>query len=229
MANHAADSESVSAFFREMDYDFIGLSKPQDDEFVYKASDVLVQSSWELPIVIQWPQSKVNYEFTSTPGDISFGIVFVPAPDEPRDPDDLDIETVEEIARVSSNNEIIGGEFEVPCEGVVFFLWDNNFDWSAVKKISYSINVIQASFTVPDQDRSNSALEHLNHTVQDLEMCHIRHADSLTVIENNSANIVFLEDQVMQMEAKLLAKKREMEEYKRNVSMCQKVVYIKQQ
>lgn len=106
---------------------------------------MLVQSSWELPIVIQWPQSKVSYEFTSTPGDISFGIVFVPAPDEPRDADDLEIETVEEIARVSSHNEIIGGEFEAPCEGVVFFLWDNNFDWSAVKKISYSINVIQVS------------------------------------------------------------------------------------
>lgn len=57
-------------------------------------------------------------------------------------------------------------------------------------------------------------------------MCHIRHADSQSVIENNSANIIFLEDQVAEMEAKLQAKKREMEEYKRHVHMCQKVVNI---
>jgi hypothetical protein len=105
-----------------------------------------VQTTWELPIVIQYPTSSVSYEFTSTPSDISFGIVFVAAPDEPQSVDELEIETVEEMSRVPSHIERISGSFDVPCEGVVFFLWDNNFDWSAVKKISYSIKVHQVSF-----------------------------------------------------------------------------------
>ncbi|RYH03787.1 hypothetical protein EON65_46930 [archaeon] len=81
---------------------------------------------------------------------------------------------------------------------------------------------------MPDQDRVEASLQHLQHTVQDQEMSHIRHADSQSVIENNSANIIFLEDQIMKMEAKLQAKKREMEEYKRHVQMCQKVVCMKE-
>jgi hypothetical protein len=106
----------------------------------------LVQAAWELPIVIQWPKAVVNYEFSSTPGDISFGVVFVAAPEEGEQVDDLDMETVEEMDRVPSHSETISGSFELPCEGVVFFLWDNNFDWSAVKKISYKIEVKEVSF-----------------------------------------------------------------------------------
>lgn len=57
------------------------LLQTTDDVFVYNATDVLVQSTWELPIVIQWPQSHVTFEFTSQPGEISFGIMFVAAPE----------------------------------------------------------------------------------------------------------------------------------------------------
>ncbi len=108
---------------------------------MYKASDVLVQTTWELPLVVQWPQAIVSYELSSTPSDISFGIVFVAAPAEGQNVDDLEMETVEEVERVPSHTEVIKGSFELPCEGGVFFLWDNNFDWSAVKKISYSITI----------------------------------------------------------------------------------------
>lgn len=65
-----------------------------DEVFVYNATDVLVQTTWELPIVIQCPESTVNFEFCSNPGDISFGIVFVAAPEEDQDDSQLEIETV---------------------------------------------------------------------------------------------------------------------------------------
>lgn len=117
----------------------------QDTTYVYNATDVLVQTTWELPIVVQYPESTVQFEFCSNPGDISFGIVFVAAPEEGQDPDDLEIETVEEMGLVRSNLEAISGSFEVPCEGVIFFMWDNNFDWSATKQISYLIEVTQVS------------------------------------------------------------------------------------
>jgi hypothetical protein len=111
--------------------------------FTYNATDVLVQTTWELPIVIQYPDSKVKFEFCSNPGDISFGIVFVAAPEEDQRIEDLEIETVEEMGIVHSNTEAVSGSFEVPCEGVIFFMWDNNFDWSATKQISYMIEVQQ--------------------------------------------------------------------------------------
>lgn len=102
-----------------------------------------MQTTFELPIVIQWPDSTVKFEFCSNPGDISFGIVFVAAPEEGQDIENLEIETVEEMGRVTSNIEPVSGSFEVPCEGVVFFMWDNNYDWSANKQISYQIEVKQ--------------------------------------------------------------------------------------
>ena len=112
---------------------------------MYNATDVLVQTTWELPIVIQYPESTVQFEFCSNPGDISFGIVFVAAPEEGQDLNDLELETVEEMGLVRSNLEAVSGSFLVPCEGVVFFMWDNNYDWSATKKISYLIEVKQVN------------------------------------------------------------------------------------
>ncbi len=118
-----------------------------DDVYVYNATDVLVQSTWELPIVIQWPESTVKFEFSCSPSDITFGIVFVAAPEEDQDLNDLEIETIEEMGRVDSSHEPVTGSFEVPCEGVVFFLFDNNYDWTANKKISYLIEVMQVKLT----------------------------------------------------------------------------------
>ena len=40
---------------------------------------------------IQWPESKVKFEFCSQPGDISFGILFVAAPDPDNKSDDLEV------------------------------------------------------------------------------------------------------------------------------------------
>lgn len=114
-----------------------------DDVFKYNSSDVLVQSVLEVPIIIQWPESIVRYEFTSPVGDITFSIIFVAAPEEDRVVDDEDIETIEESERCSTEEEPITGSFMPPCEGILFFIWDNSHDWLSNKKISYSIIVEQ--------------------------------------------------------------------------------------
>jgi hypothetical protein len=92
-------------------------------------------------VVVQWPEATVKYEFHSLPGDIWFGILFVAAPMEGQSHDNLEVETVEELALVPSGSESIHGSFELQCEGVLFFLWDNTFDWSSTKKVSYNIVV----------------------------------------------------------------------------------------
>ena len=57
--------QSVESFFRDIDKDYIGIQRAEDETFSYKATDVLIQQHWELPIVVQWPKSKISFEFSS--------------------------------------------------------------------------------------------------------------------------------------------------------------------
>ena len=77
-----------------------------EDVYCYKASGVQVTTHWELPIVIQWP-CKVRFNFKTQSGSISFGIVFVAAPDQNSNihPNDIKIESVEDMAVVHSTQK----------------------------------------------------------------------------------------------------------------------------
>ena len=55
-------------YFENLDKEFINISRIVDEKFIYKGADVLVQSTWELPIIIQWPESTVKFEFSTTQG-----------------------------------------------------------------------------------------------------------------------------------------------------------------
>ena len=54
-------------YFAELDKDFLKLNRIDDDLYQYHAQDVLIQSHWELPLVIQCPNSTINYKFASSP------------------------------------------------------------------------------------------------------------------------------------------------------------------
>lgn len=69
--------------------------------------------------------------------------MFVAAMEEGQHEQDLEVETIEELVRTTSGTELIDGSFVAPLEGVLFFLWDNTFDWTANKYLSYSISVEQ--------------------------------------------------------------------------------------
>ena len=58
----------TKAFFENLDKEFIGLDRIVDETFYYKGADVLVQSTWELPIIIQWPGSTLKFEFSTAQG-----------------------------------------------------------------------------------------------------------------------------------------------------------------
>jgi hypothetical protein len=53
------NEKDVQALFKDFDREFIGMTNLTDEVYSYNATDVLVQTSWELPIVVQWPESKV--------------------------------------------------------------------------------------------------------------------------------------------------------------------------
>lgn len=197
--------------------------------------------------MIQCPNSSVTYEFSSTPGDISFGVVFVAAPESQQNVDDLDIETVEEVERVPSGTDCVSGSFDVPAEGVIFFLWDNNFDWSSVKSISYSIRVfqvfsfsidsliaycfwcLQPQFATLDDQRCTFALEHLSSTVEDLNLSLYRHADAQSALDHNSANVAFLEDRIAELEKKLSARKEAIAAVSTQITQSEKQIWMRRQ
>jgi hypothetical protein len=71
--------------------------------------------------------------------------MFVPALEEGQSESDLEVETIVDMYRTNSSREVIDGIFELPGEGVIFFLWDNMFDWVSSKNLTYSIEVKQVS------------------------------------------------------------------------------------
>lgn len=186
-------------FFADLDRDFINIKRLTDDNFCYKASDVLVQDTFELPILINFPGSRIKFSFSSKLGDLCFGIMFVPALEEGQGEDDLRVQVLDEVGRVPCHNDTIEGEFEPPSEGVIFFTWDNTFDWYTNKKLAYNIEVFVPSFTFIDNYRSEVSYKLLLDNVQDIETKSIRYADAQDAIENHSCNIGVLEEQVKEL------------------------------
>lgn len=138
--------ENISVFFENLDKDFTNIKTSlTDDSLEYHTTDLNIQRSWELPIVIRWPNSKINFQFSTKLGDICFGIAFVPAMEEDDDQNDVKVEIIEDVKLIKSGEESITGQFIIPAEGVVIFVWDNSFDWSSLKKLSYTINLFEAS------------------------------------------------------------------------------------
>ncbi|KAJ1442888.1 hypothetical protein B484DRAFT_426708 [Ochromonadaceae sp. CCMP2298] len=199
----------LGEYFQSLDKDFEGFKSTADEVFVYNATDVLVQSTWELPIVVQYPDSTVHYQFCASPGSITFGVVFVAAPEEEQDLSDLEIETVEDMQMVNSDLDAVTGSFEVPCEGVVFFMWDNTFDWSANKQISYTIEVKQPAFAHNDQLRVDSASADMPPLLEELQSCLVRRADAQDSIEHTQADVAFLQEQLSDLQLLLEQKQTE--------------------
>jgi len=207
----------AEVFFRDFDNEFINRKTLDDETLTYTGNDVLVQKTWELPVIVQWPGSTIEYEFSTARGGIEFGIAFVPAVDEedeawrrekkrkqgkrarvyPDDDDDLldantaadgdgdeeeeeeeeeddddavEVQMLQEMSRVRSDLTKQAGTVRPPSEGVLFFVFDNVYDWSGVKKLSYTVKVHQPSFTLPDAERSAAAQVLLESSVEDSEV-----------------------------------------------------------
>jgi hypothetical protein len=209
----------AEVFFRDFDNEFINRKTLDDETLTYTGNDVLVQKTWELPVIVQWPGSTIEYEFSTARGGIEFGIAFVPAvdeedearrrekkrkqgkrarvypddddlldvnadddeeddddddeeeeEDEEEDDDAVEVQMLQEMSRVRSDLTKQAGTVRPPSEGVLFFVFDNVYDWSGVKKLSYTVKVHQPSFTLPDAERSAAARVLLESSVEDSEV-----------------------------------------------------------
>ena len=211
--NNEDEGLSTQELFRELDYDFIGLRKLGDETYTYKAIDVRVQDTLELPIIIQWPDSVINFEFTIKPTDIFFSIYFVAAPEndmERQHYSEVEIETVKDKEKVTCD-EVTEGTYKPPCEGVVFFVWDNTHDWSAIKNVSYKIEVIEPSFKGMEEVRLLKSSEILKDIVDDNTACMICLADASEIAENIGAENKIINEQIKNAEETLARKIAELQ------------------
>jgi hypothetical protein len=69
----------------------------------------------------------------------------VPALEEGQSKDDMKVEMIEDVALVASSTSDIEGEFSLNSEGVIIMMWDNNYDWTAIKKLSYVVEVYEVN------------------------------------------------------------------------------------
>ncbi len=114
-----------------------------DDTFVYSSSDVMLQSSFEIPIVLSYPNCTIDFQFHSQGGssdDIEFGVVMALYPDHDNDAalgattttsmstvPDVEFKTLRQMHVYESNRDIpIGGTFHVRDTGVLFFLFSHS-------------------------------------------------------------------------------------------------------
>lgn len=108
---------------------------------------VNVRLTFEVPVQIKNPYGcTVSYRFTTTPSDISFGLYF-------RDVDGNE-STLKENDRVPSHIGAANGTIHPSYEGVIYFRWDNSYNWLTVKELTYLIEVISSiepiGLPVPD-------------------------------------------------------------------------------
>lgn len=101
------------------------------------STDIVIHWNWKLDIPITLPGSVVSYTFSTSPGDIAFGISF-----QTIDGVESDVLVPH---RVPSEIEPISGSFKAPREGAVCLYWDNSFSWLTPKKLSYSVEVRQVN------------------------------------------------------------------------------------
>ena len=134
-----------SRYFSEIDRKFKNIQKLDDDHFYFKSEDTNVLEFFECPIPVTIIGSLIDYKFSTEFGDINFGIVF-----ESSETDAMEV--LHEMKRLPSDSESIEGCLEILALGTVFLMWDNSHSWSS-KKLKYSVELYQPTFTSIDNER----------------------------------------------------------------------------
>mmetsp|Transcript_6842 Transcript_6842/g.10281 ORF Transcript_6842/g.10281 Transcript_6842/m.10281 type:complete len:257 (+) Transcript_6842:79-849(+) len=186
------------SLFRDLDSSFVNFDEAASDTFNYTSTDIVVHWNWKLDIPVSLPGSTVSYTFSTTAGDIGFGISFEPNEGE-------EVEVLEE-HRVPSNIEPISGAFKAPSEGAVCLYWDNSFSWLTPKKLSYSVEVRQPSFAVADQARSTKARSMLYGSLDELRYLQLQLSHTLDKERALKAEIPELKRQFDEIKAKIESK-----------------------
>lgn len=191
-------SQDMTKEFRELDESFINFSE-NSEPVVFHTNDMLIKTTFELPIPVQFAGSTITYSFSTVQGDISFSADFHSADGRPTD-------IIIEPHRVPSDIENITGRFKAGREGTLIIKFDNSFSWFTPKYLSYVVEMYQPSLAAADAHRSTKC-KHLLKAL--LDETPVLEAELLTTMKTTyayRAEIVELETQMRQLQLQLESK-----------------------
>ena len=202
----------VAAEMRELDESFINYNE-KSAPLVFRASDMLLQKVFELPIRVTQPGSTILYSFSTVQGDVSFAAYFVSVDSRP-------METVIEPHRVPSDVENITGRFKAGREGTLVIKFDNSFSWFTPKYLTYLIEMSQPTGTIADNHRCNRSRALLNMLIEETPRLSSELLQSLKESSSIRSEILDLEVQMKQLQLQIDDKKSALQQ------AMNRVIYI---
>ncbi len=124
----------MRSLFHSLDAPFLKFDKNHVDPIIWHAKDFNIQTKHEVRVPAV-AGSTVKYCFSTTNGDISFGLHYAT-------PGNL-VEVIREVMREPSDIEPIQGSYKADYDGIFIFVFDNSFSWFTDKLITYDITLLQ--------------------------------------------------------------------------------------
>ena len=199
-ADPAQMEERVRAFFSEID-------SPEDsDAVVFHGSDVLVQTTMELPIPMR-KGSIVDLTFSTLNGDISFSMQFAswlrPQLVEGGG-GSAQMVAITEPTRVPSDTLTYSKTFKAPSDGSLVLLFDNTYSWFTTKSLNYHIELFEPRGEDAESARRSSCRSLLGRTAQENQR-------ALSVLYESRGRSSILKSEVLAMEERAAAMRAELE------------------
>lgn len=128
----------IHTLFHTLDAPFVKFDKNKVEPIIWQTTDFNIQTKHEVRVPAV-AGSTVKYSFSTTNGDISFGIQYAT-------PGNL-VEMIRETMREPSDVEPIKGSYKADYDGIFIFVFDNTFSWFTDKLITYNISLLQVRYT----------------------------------------------------------------------------------
>ena len=202
----------VAAEIRELDESFINFDE-RSAPILFRASDMLLQKVFELPIRVTQPGSTILYSFSTVQGDVSFAAYFLSVDSRPP-------ETVIEPHRVPSDVENITGRFKAGREGTLVIKFDNSFSWFTPKYLTYLIELSQPTGTLADNHRCNKSRTLLNMLIEETPKLGSELLQTMKESSSIRSEMLDLEVQMKQLQLQLENKKSALQQ------SMDRVIYI---
>jgi len=187
----------VRDFFREIDC-------PEDTEaVVFNGSDVLVQTTMELPIPMR-KGSVVDLQFTTTNGDISFAMHFRPNAGKETGVLSSELVLIMESTRVPSDTLTYSKTFKASTDGGLLLQFDNSYSWFTTKSLNYHIELFEPRGEDAESSRSSACRSLLARTA-------IENQRALTVLDGSRGRAQILKYEILAMEERAAAMRAELD------------------
>lgn len=178
---------------------------------VFNGSDVLVQTTMELPIPMR-KGSVVDLQFTTTNGDISFAMHFAQSSLRPQltkvegDRGVLSSELVliMESTRVPSDTLTYSKTFKASTNGSLLLLFDNSYSWFTTKSLNYHIELFEPRGEDAESSRSSACRSLLARTAKENQR-------ALTVLDGSRGRAQVLKSEILAMEERAAAMRAELD------------------